>query len=246
MTPRAPPLDTLRCVIPRSLLACIAAWCALPAAAVLTRPDRDDAEYLELASRYTSSLPLPAPGGEGVLIAPRWVLTTAQRAKALQGGRNAAIVSGGRSHEIQSVHLHDEMGLLRLRQPVRGIKPTFLYRGAELAGKTLVIVGHGGADRKARAAINTVDRLSASSFGLRVKPLDEASDLQGALTAAETGAPAYLETPEGIFVAGIHSTSEGADWTLFSRASAYADWVEAVMIAAEREEQEALLGTGTG
>ena len=78
-----------------------------------------------------------------------------------------------------------------------------------------------------------------------MKPLEEASDLQGALTAAETGAPAYLETPEGLFVAGIHYASQGADWTLFARASAYADWVEAVMIAAEREEQEALLGTGT-
>ncbi len=234
MTPRAPPLDTLRCVIPRSLLACIAAWCALPAAAVLMRPDRDDAEYLELASRYTSSLTLPAPGGEGVLIAPRWVLTTAQRAQALKGGKG-----------IRSVHVRDEVGLVQLSQPMRGIAATFLYRSADLAGKTVVIVGHGNGDRRARAAINTVDRVSGTSFGLRVKPLDEASDLQGALTAAETGAPAYVETPEGIFLAGIHYASDGPDWTLFARASAYVDWVEAVMIAAEREEQEKLLGTGT-
>jgi hypothetical protein len=214
------------------LLACIATCCALPAAAVLTRADRDDAEYLELASRYTSSLRLPAPGGEGVLIAPRWVLTSAERARALE-----------RSKGVKSIHVRDAVGLVEMREPVRGRTPSLLHRG-ELHGKTVIVVGHGG-DGRGRAAINTVDRLSGSTFGLRLKPLDEASDLQGALTADETGAPAYFDTPEGIFVAGIHYASEGTDWTLFARASAYVDWVEAVMVAAERDEQEALLGTGT-
>ena len=61
-----------------------AALAAQPAGALLIRPDRDDAEYLELATRYTSSVLLEAPDGEGVLIAPRWVLTAAHMAKALQ------------------------------------------------------------------------------------------------------------------------------------------------------------------
>jgi hypothetical protein len=41
---------------------------AQPAAALLIRPDRDDSEYVELASRYSSSVLLNAPDGEGVLI----------------------------------------------------------------------------------------------------------------------------------------------------------------------------------
>ncbi|HUP31380.1 MAG TPA: hypothetical protein VM122_14475 [Usitatibacter sp.] len=217
---------------PRSLLACTAMCCSLPAAAVLTRPDRDDAEYLELASRYTSALTLPAPGGEGVLVAPRWVLTSAQRAQALKGSKG-----------VQSVHVRDAVGLVQMREPVRARTPSFLYRG-DLAGKTVIVVGHGG-DGRARAAINTIDRLSPSTFGLRVKPLDEASDLQGSLTAAEIGAPVYVESADGIFVAGIHTGSEGQDWTLFARASAFAEWVDDVLVAAEREAQEELLGTGT-
>ena len=39
------------------------------------RADRDDAEYLELATRYGACIPL-AFEGEGVLVASRWVLTS--------------------------------------------------------------------------------------------------------------------------------------------------------------------------
>ena len=67
----------------RSLLALCASCLALPAGAILIRPDRDDSEYLELATRYSSSVLLNAPDGEGVLIAPRYVLTAAHMARAL-------------------------------------------------------------------------------------------------------------------------------------------------------------------
>ena len=40
----------------------------LPAAALVIRPDRDDSEYLELATRYTSSIALGASAGEGVFL----------------------------------------------------------------------------------------------------------------------------------------------------------------------------------
>ena len=48
----------------RSCVLAAALFAALPAAGLVIRADRDDAEYLELASRYTSSVPLSAPQGE--------------------------------------------------------------------------------------------------------------------------------------------------------------------------------------
>ena len=60
-----------------------AALAALPAPAVLIRADRDDAEYLELATRYGACTPL-AFEGEGVLVAPRWVLTSSRVANGLR------------------------------------------------------------------------------------------------------------------------------------------------------------------
>src|SRR5258706_12191653 len=188
--------------LPLLLAAGLAA--ALPASGILIRSDREDAEYLELATRYPSSVELNVPGGgEGVLIAPRWVLTSAQRAKALRDAKPVPRLRFGEDeHEIQSFFVGD-VGLLLLRRGVRGIEPSRLYREGDESGKTVAIAGHGNADRRKRAAINTVDRVDARTLGLRVKPLDDASDLQGAAVPGDLGAPLFVEAPAGIFVAGV-------------------------------------------
>jgi hypothetical protein len=236
-------------VIPRIVIAFAAMCCALPASALLIRTDRDDAEYLELASRYGSSVALNAPGGEGVLIAPRWVLTSAHRAKALQDRKPpASIAFGPRQHAVQGVFIHpawkpggaNDIALVFLEEPVVGVQPTPPYRGSDEAGKGVVIAGSGTTgkigeppsaqrtDGRKRAAINTVERVTASTLGMRIKPPDEASDLQGALVPAESGAPAYLQAPQGLFVAGIAQQGEG-EWETYARVSVFAEWIDAVM-----------------
>ncbi len=156
----------------RLALAAAASLAALPAGAVLMRTDRDDAEYLELATRYRACTPL-AHEGEGVLVASRWVLTSARAANGLRDLKKALppITFAGTEHEIQAIYSEGGLGLLLLHKPVTGIAPILLYRAADESGKTVVFVGHGAhgkigeaataADRKARAAINTVDRVTA-------------------------------------------------------------------------------------
>lgn len=248
--------------------------CALPAAALLIRPDRDDSEYVELASRYSSSVLLNAPDGEGVLIAPRWVLTAAHRARALQEMRSAPKLEfGGRDYEIESLHIHPDwkkggpagIALLLLRAPVKGVEPTPIYRESDEGGKPVVIVGHGQTgkiggqplpaerwDKKKRAAINTVDRLSPRTLGLLIKPPEEASDLQGAAAPGDSGGPAFIQTAEGLFVAGIGYATEDTngdgivgnvgDWEIYARVSAFASWIEAVMTEVAVQDADALMG----
>jgi len=221
---------------------------ALPASGILIRSDREDAEYLELATRYPSSVELNVPGGgEGVLIAPRWVLTSAQRAKALRDTKPLPRLRFGEDeHEIQSFFIHPQwtsgsdtdVALLLLRKGVRDVEPSALYRARDEDGKTVAIAGHASADRKRRAAINTVDRVDARSLGLRVKPLDNASDLQGAATAGDIGGPAFVEAPAGIFVAGILSSIAG-EWQTYARVSAFVPWIEAVMLEVATKEMNA-------
>ena len=97
------------------------------------------------------------------------------------------------------------------------------------------------ADGRKRAAINTVDRVTPRSLELRIKPLDDASDLQGAATPAESGWPAYIETGGGIFVAGIGSATDGAR-ERYTRVSAFVAWIEGTMLEVAKEEAAALLG----
>jgi len=247
----------------------------MPAAAILIRPDREDAEYLELATKYPSSVLLNAPDGEGVLIAPRWILTAAHMAKALQEQKPVPrIPIGGREYEIQSFHLHpdwkkgsplSDIALLRLRRAVpEEIEPTPLYKEKDEGGKTVIVVGHGYTgkigekplpkerwDRKKRASINTVDRVSPRVLGLKIKPPDEASDLQGAAAPGDSGCPLFFETREGLLVMGISSATDDTnangivgdpgDWEIYARVSTFVPWIEATMLQVEKDELDNLL-----
>lgn len=240
-----------------------------PASAILIRADRDDAEYVELASRYPASIALN-PDGEGTLIAPRWVLTAAHRAKALQELKAVPKLSiGNASYEIEAMFIHpdwksgghSDIALLLLRAAVEGVEPTPIYRASDESGKVVRIVGHGptgkiGAkassaarDGKKRAAINTVDRVAPRILGVRIKGNDDASDLQGAAAPGDSGGPAFVETKEGIFIAGVGYATDDAnadgivgnvgDWELYARVSAFTEWIDATMAKVAAESREA-------
>lgn len=227
----------------------------LPAAALLVRADRDDAEYLELATRYASSVRLPASAGEGVLVGARWVLATAASANLLREVKPApAIVIAGSAHEIESIHTDGVIALLHLGKAVRGVKPIPVHRGPDETGRVLAIVAHGQtgklggapagpADNRKRAGINTVDLIAEKTFIVRIKAGDEASDLQGALAPGEIGAGAYLGTPDGdLYLAGIALSTEGGRET-YVRLSQRLGWIEETMLAVATREAEKLLGS---
>lgn len=230
-------------------IALAAAASALPAPAIVIRADRDDAEYLEMASKYTSSAAIAIPGGgEGVLIAPRWVLTSAQVGSALRAMKAMPALSfDGRPYDIEDVLVYplwragtpsSDIALVYLTKAVRGVKPTPLYKASDEGGQAVVIVGHGAADGKARAGINTVDRVSPKVLTLLVKKPDEASDLQGSLSPGDRGGPAYIQEKDDLFVAGIAIGPDPSDGTsqLYTRVSAFVPWIEKALDKAAKDE----------
>ena len=240
-----------------------AALFAVPSGAILVRADRDDEEYRELATRYPSALGLGVTEGSGVLIAPRWVLTAAQRGAVLRATSSPLRIDG-HSHEIQEVFVHpdwkpggdSDLALVFLSTAVAGKEPTPIYRLADEEGQTARIVGVGGAGRigqkasKAdglpRAGINTVDRVTRLTLEMSLKGPEDASDLQGALAPGDDGAPAFFESGGRILVAGIASRTEDAnadgvsgnigDREIYVRVSAFAAWIDDVMSQAALQE----------
>ena len=234
-----------------------AALAAVPAFAIVIRPDRDDAEYLELASRYSSAVAL-GDYGEGALIAPRWVLTAASVARALGEARGTTRLRvGERDYDVQSVFAAPEGGiaLVLLREPVAGVEPTPIHRESDERGQGVVIVGHGAMGRigaepvhrdgRKRGAINTVDRVDARTLALEIRSPDDASDLQGAAGPGDEGAPAFIEAKGRLSVAGIAQGPRGGalpkagDADVYARVSAFASWIDDTMFKAAADEAAA-------
>src|SRR5262249_12080557 len=134
--------------------------------------------------------------------------------------------------------------LLLLAAPVKSKRPSALYRGADEAGKTVALASSGPSgkigeaavrtDKRPRAGVNTVDAVTDSTLGLRIKPLDDASDLQGAATPGDRGSPLYIERDDDLLVAGIAAPSQpsaefGAT-NVYLRVSTAVAWIEETML----------------
>ena len=233
---------------------------ALPAHAILIRADRDDAEYVEMATRYASSVWIEPVASGGALIADRWILTDGASAKRLDEMRPRPLLKIG-SGEVRVqevfVSVNERLGLVLLAAPAKGIAPNAIYQRSDENGKTVVVAGFGptgaigaGAPRrdgKARAGVNTVDETKPLTLALRIKPPDDASDLQGAVVEADRGSPLYIDNDEGVFVAGIAAASQPAAefgaTNVFQRVSTAARWIEETMLEQAKREMNRLLET---
>jgi hypothetical protein len=240
----------------RLLAALLAVFCGLPTHALLVRGDRADDEYVELAARYPSAVSLGAVQGEGVLVAPRWILTSAHRAALLRDlAPRPALHIGGGIYAIESIMLHpgwkggreDDIALMRLASPVPDVEPAVLHRASDEKDKGIVIVAHGASGklgagasngaRRTRASINTVSDVQPKAMVATIKPDAEASDLQGAALREETGAPAYIDGGSRVTLGGILAAVEEpradapsgsvGEREIFTRVSAYAAWIDA-------------------
>lgn len=233
---------------------------ALPAAAILIRPDRDDAEYLELATKYESAVWLEPVDSGGVLIAPRWILTLGLVAGDLRAMKPGAKLRIGKTeHAIESVFVSPrpgpEVGLVLLKTAVLDLTPTPLYRWDDEAGKGLVTVSQGPtgkmgekemrSDKRRRAGINTVEAAATPLLQVKVKALGDASDLQGVATDADRGSPGYIEGHDGVYVAAIAWVTNKApavgDDNLYLRVSPLVPWIEATMLDVAKKEVDSML-----
>ena len=148
-------------------------WVASSAVgAVVIRADVDDAKYRAQPSAFPALVDMPGEG-QGVLIAPQWVVTAAHAAPMPMQGMEDDVSIGGVAHRIKRVITHpgyrkvpdqlikealasgdlskvhaflgssDDIALIELASPVTDVAPVPLYRGNQEVGLTAELVGKG-------------------------------------------------------------------------------------------------------
>jgi hypothetical protein len=142
------------------------------ASAVVIRSDVNEAKYRVPASAFPALVDMPGEG-QGVLIAPRWVVTAAHAAPMQMQGMEDEVSIGGVARKVKRVitypgyrklpnplveealasgdlsRVHaflassNDIALIELASPVTDVTPVPLYRGNKEAGMTVQLVGKG-------------------------------------------------------------------------------------------------------
>ena len=224
---------------------------------IIRRGDKPDARYVAEGAKHTAVVALGRVG-DATLIAPQWLLTAGHVANAVRNRQSVDIQ--GRSYKIDRVEVHSawrelgphDVGLIHLAEPIAGVTPMSLYRGAGERGVVAMIVGHGGSgvgdsrerveDGKRRAATSRVDSVSTDWLYLSFDAPPAGTDLEGAPGPGDSGGPALITVGGRQLVAGVSSAGfDGRDGPgsygavdVFTRVSTHASWIDSVMRATGR------------
>ena len=221
---------------------------ASPSQAIIIRHDRDDARYIELGSRYPAVC-FVGRDGEGTLIASDWVLTAAHVAAGIP--KNSMKVTFDREYRIEKIIIHpgwrdggpNDLALIRLSEPVSGIKPVSVYTATDETGKIITFVGRGDTgtgltgprvmDRKKRGATNKVEAADERWLYFTFDDPQTATDMEGISGPGDSGGPALLEKDGNLYTLGVSSwgrRGENGRGTYgaregYTRLSQYAQWI---------------------
>jgi len=238
--------------------ACIAAvglTTSLQAAAIITRHDVPDSDYVVPDSDYPQVVDLFQPGDcQGTLIAPTFLLTAAHCAEDINIPRPLRV--DGVDYFIADVILHPQWGggnydiaLIRFQDPVQGVTPFPLYRNTDEEGQMMTLVGRGlhatglegerggSMDQQLRRATNVVSGVNEHWLEVFFESPNDAgiTALEGVGAAGDSGGPAFIENKDGIFLAGLNSWGDAfpysdigkyGAWDYSTRVSSYLQWID--------------------
>ncbi len=202
---------------------------------IVRRHDKNDSEYLALGAKYPAVCIVGKNGGDGTLVADRWVITAGHVAQAMDGRTNGRIEIYFSNREepyiSEAVFMHHDfkvvehdIALIRLSELVRNVTPLPLYDGRDEAGRQITIVGHGYSkngndtkwetDGRKRGATNTVDRVTQNFIQFDFDRPDDpdVTPLEGTAGSGDSGGPALLEIDNQMFIAGISSAGEPGEY----------------------------------
>jgi hypothetical protein len=240
------------------MLSCLVAlMLAVPASAISTRHDVPDDAYIVADDDYPAVVDLWPGDCSATLIRENALLTVAHCASDIRMGMVLDIA--GEERAVSRVLLHpdyrgwsSDIAVVFIDAPVAHVTPHALYTGTDELDQTLTLVGQGlhatglegerdsEMDFQLRRAQNVVTLVNEHWLEVTFDDPDDgdALPLEGVGMGGDSGGPAFIETPEGLVIAGLNSWGDAPairdigkynSWDYSTRVSTYLDWVEGVL-----------------
>lgn len=230
--------------------------------AIIIRHDVPEAAHQALARELPQPVvllagPRGAADGQGVLIAPRWVLTAAHVARRLRPG--IVVHHAGGESEVLAVFAHPDyrrgtptdIALVQLRDPLPGATVS-LASGAPQSGEEITIIGRGdigdglsgpsGPGREVLAGTNLITEVSERYFNFSFEsPEDGALPLEAVNGGGDSGNATFAYRDGELRLLGISSGQDGMGFgpgrygvvEYIMSVPYYLPWIREVMGASE-------------
>jgi secreted trypsin-like serine protease len=235
----------------------ILALFSLTANSIVMRHDKRPELYQVKQSDYPSVVNLKYM--TGTLISPQWVMTAGHGVHVLPA--NYKIEINGNDYYVESIIPHPsynqksqdnqnhDIALLKLTKPVDGIEPTGIYTLKDEVLKHVWFVGSGyvgngevgitGPSTSMNHAENIIDSVDDLWINFDFdSPQNNALKIEGISGPGDSGGPAFIQTAQGLKVAGVSSHQMNDDDTpeglygvgeQYTRVSQYGDWINSVL-----------------
>lgn len=223
--------------------------------AIMMRHDVEPDAYLLDALDYQATVHIR--GCTATLIAPRWLLTAAHCVEAelshYQSGQMLDLM--GEQMTIANHYIHPQWGkqdrlrydiaLIELNEPSHNLLPARLYEQKEELNQIFKLAGYGLTGNgqigvydqcfpcRLRGADNKAIRVDDYLLGFRFDNPNAGNSLplEGVSAPGDSGGPAYIQTDEGRFVAGVSAFGDlgYGDSDHFTRVSSHLNWLSEIM-----------------
>ena len=242
---------------------------SLSATAIVIRHDVEDKKYLANPADFAPLATLYVDGAHGTLIKPDWIVTAAHATFCINSGSFISLNNG--HHKVERVFVHKDyhpgkshdIALIKLGEPIKGIKPANLYQESDEFGKITWFIGVGGTGNGLtgqtvdnyqnggvlRKAHNKIEQAEGPLLKFKFDREDAALPYEGVSGGGDSGGPAFLTIDGTIYLLGISSRVEGEGEGIgkygvvevYSRVSFFKPWIEKIITSEQTLQQQLAL-----